>query len=170
VTWFVVGLLAGGLTSALVLWLASGLVAPVPAGWRYGIVLAAGLVAVLRDLGVVTLRLPQNARQIPQDVLRTGLVRGALQFGFELGTGVRTYVSASAPYVIALATLLAGQRWQVAVLVGLGFGGGRAASALARYASRGGDDWDARLASRLRPIVVAGSATVTVALGLLFLR
>lgn len=169
-TWFVVGLLAGGLTSALVLWLASGLVAPVAVGWRYGIVLAVGLVAVLRDLGVVTLRLPQNARQIPQDVLRTGLVRGALQFGFELGTGVRTYVSASAPYVIALAVLLAGQRWQVAVLAGLGFGGGRAVSALARYASRGGEDWDARLASRLRPIVVAGSAAVTVAFGLLFLR
>jgi hypothetical protein len=167
--WFVVGLLAGGLTSALVLWLASGLVAPVPAGWRYGIVLFAGVVAVLRDLGVVTLRLPQNARQIPQDVLRTGLVRGALQFGFELGTGVRTYVSASVPYVFALALLLTGQRWQVAVLAGLGFGAGRAASALARYASRGGEDWDARLAAWLRPIVVAGSTVLTVALGLLLL-
>jgi hypothetical protein len=71
--------------------------------------------------------------------------------------------------VVALATLLAGQRWQTAVLAGLGFGGGRAVSSLARYASRGGEDWDARLASRLRPIVVAGSATVTVAFGLLFL-
>jgi hypothetical protein len=163
------GLLAGGLASAMVLWLASGLAGPVPDRWRYSIVLLAGLVAVLRDLGVVPFRLPQNARQIPQDVLRGGLVRGALQFGFELGTGVRTYVSASAPYLLALALLVAGQRWQVAVLAGLGFGAGRAASALARYASQGGEEWDARLAVWLRPIVVGGSVVVTLAFGLLFL-
>lgn len=169
-TWFTVGLLVGGLTTATVLWLASGLTVPVPVGWRYGIVLAAGLVAVLRDLGVVTVRLPQNARQIPQDVLRAGLVRGAVQFGFELGTGARTYVSASTPYLLAVAVLLAGQRWQTAVLAGIGFGGGRAVSALARYASRGGADWDARLAVTLRPIVVAGSVAATLAFGLLFWR
>ncbi|MFD0428413.1 hypothetical protein ACFQ60_11025 [Streptomyces zhihengii] len=41
-------------------------------------------------------------------MLRRHLARGAMQFGFELGTGVRTYVSASAPYAIAVAVLLSG--------------------------------------------------------------
>ena len=169
-TWFTVGLLAGGLATATVLWLASGLTEPMPSEWRYAVVPLIGVLAVLRDLGVVPLRLPQNARQIPRDVLREGLVRGALRFGFELGTGVRTYVSASTPYLLALAVLLTGQRWQAAVLAGLGFGVGRAVSALARYASRAGEQWDARLAATLRPIVVAGSVVTTLAFGLLLLR
>lgn len=164
------GLLAGGLLSGLVLWVASGLAAPLPMGWRYLVILLVGVIAVLRDLGVVRLRLPQNARQIPQDVLRAGPIRGAVQFGMELGTGMRTYVSASTPYLLALAVLLAGQRWQAAVLAGLGFGVGRAASPLIRYLSGEGDGWDARLGVRLRLITVAGSVTATVAFGLLLVR
>lgn len=164
-----VGLLGGGLCSGVVLWLASGLTAPVPQSWRYGAVLAVAVLAVLRDLGVLPVRLPQNSRQVPQDVLRSGLVRGALQFGFELGTGVRTYVSASAPYLLAVAVLLAGQRPAAALLAGIGFGAGRAATPLLRYVSRAGEQWDHRMAGRLRAVTVAASVVSGIGLALLLL-
>ncbi|HEY0699714.1 MAG TPA: hypothetical protein VGD43_18105 [Micromonospora sp.] len=167
---FVTGLIAGGLLSGLVLGLLSGLSAPLPAPWRYAAMVALAVLGLLRELGLVPIRLPQNARQVPQDVLQRSLRRGALQFGFELGTGVRTYVSASAPYVLAAALLLGGQQLGVAALAGVGFGVGRAFTPLARRASGDGDRWDAGLRSRLRTITVAGGAVLVAAFGLLALR
>jgi len=169
---FVVGLVVGGLLSAVVLGLASGLFAPVPPVWRYGATVLAALLGLLRELGpagvpLAPIRLPQNTRQVPQDVLQRSLVRGALQFGFELGTGVRTYLSASAPYVLAVAVLLAGQRLHVAVLAGLGFGAGRAATPLLRRASGVAADWDTRLQARLRGITVLAGAAMLAAFAML---
>jgi transposase-like protein len=43
----------------------------------------------------------EAGRQVPQDVFARGLYRAALQFGFEMGTGVRTYVPATTPYLLA---------------------------------------------------------------------
>jgi hypothetical protein len=162
-------LIGGGLCSGVVLWLLSGLTQPIPQPWRYAAGFTVAVLAVLRDLGWVTIRLPQNARQVPQDVLRSHLVRGALQFGFELGTGVRTYVSAAAPYALAVALLLVGQRIEVAVLAGLGFGAGRAATPLLRYASAAGEHWDVRIRRRIRVVTVLCSATLAAGLGLLLL-
>jgi hypothetical protein len=165
---FVVGLLAGGLLSGLVLGLASGLFAPAPPAWRHGTVILVALLGLAREAGVAPIRLPQNTRQVPQDVLQRHLLRGAAQFGFELGTGVRTYVSASAPYVLAVAVLLAGQQLRLAILAGLGFGAGRATTPLVRYASGAGADWDLRLRARLRVITIGGSAALAAAFGVLF--
>src|SRR5918911_1406997 len=131
--------------------------------------MAAGLLGVLREAGVITIPLPQNGRQVPQEVLRHSPRRGALQFGFELGTGVRTYVSATAPYVLAVAVFLGGQRLQAAALAGIGFGAGRAATPLIRRASGAAEGWDADVRARLRIITVAGCAALAVAFGLLFL-
>jgi hypothetical protein len=164
---FVLGLFAGGLLSGLVLGLLSGLSAPLPAAWRYAAVVALAVLGLLRDVGVMHVRLPQNARQVPQEVLRRDLPRGALQFGFELGTGMRTYVSASAPYVLALAVFLGGQRLHVAALAGLGFGAGRALTPLIRRASGDVTGWDDALRVRLRIIAVSGCATTAAAFGLL---
>ncbi|MGX7825978.1 hypothetical protein ACTG9Q_12870 [Actinokineospora sp. 24-640] len=165
---FTAGLLAGGVLSAVVLWLLGGLVAPVPQAVRYGLIIAFAVLAVLRDAGLVRFPLPQNARQIPQDVLRRG-TRGALRFGFELGTGVRTYVSATSPYVLAAALLLAGPGIAAAVLAGIGFGGGRALTPLVRYASGRQEDWDRALRSRLRAITVGGALAVAACLALFLL-
>jgi hypothetical protein len=163
----VLGLLGGGLLSALALGLVSGIFAPVPAAWRHAAIVAVALLGLLREVGVVPIRLPQNTRQVPQDVLRS-LVRGALQFGFELGTGVRTYVSATAPYVLAVAVLLGGQRLPVAILAGLGFGAGRAATPLLRLASGAAADWDRRLGTRLRVITVAAGVGLLATFAVLF--
>ncbi|MGW1542018.1 hypothetical protein ACWCPM_17600 [Streptomyces sp. NPDC002309] len=157
---FTLGLLAGGVLTAGVLWLLSGLFTPLPAGVRQGLILAAASAAALRDAGRLTLRLPQNARQIPQDVLRRHLARGALQFGFELGTGVRTYVSASAPYAIAVAVLLSGGSSAPALAAGLGFGAGRALTPALRRLSGDGENWDDRLARRLTGMTVLSSALI----------
>jgi hypothetical protein len=166
---FVVGLLAGGLLSGLVLGLFSGLAQPLPAAWRYLAIVALALLGMLRDIGIVRIPVPQNARQVPQEVMRHHLRRGALQFGFELGTGVRTYVSASAPYVLALAVFLGGQHLWVAALTGVGFGAGRAVTPLIRLASGAIEGWDADLRIWLRAIAVLTCAAAAVSFGLLFL-
>jgi hypothetical protein len=150
--------------------LLSGLSAPLPVSSRYAAIAAVAVFGVLRETGVVTIPLPQNARQVPQDVLRHSPLRGALRFGFELGTGVRTYVSATAPYVLAVAVLLGGQRAQVAALAGVGFGAGRAATPLVRRASGAVERWDAGLRTRLPIITVTGSVALAAAFGLLLLH
>jgi hypothetical protein len=164
----VAGLLCGGLLSAVALYLLSGLFAPLPAAWRRGTVVLVALLGLLRELGVVPVRLPQNTRQVPQQVLQRNPVRGALQFGFELGTGVRTYLSASAPYVLAAAILLAAQPLHVAALAGLGFGSGRATTTLLFTASRSGSEWTARLQSRISVITATGCAAILAAFAVLF--
>jgi hypothetical protein len=163
---FSAGLVAGGVLTATALWLLSGLARPVPVALRYGVLVTVAALAVLRDAGLVRLPLPQSSRQIPREVLATGRPgRGALQFGFELGTGVRTYLSASAPYVVAAALLLAGPGPVAAVLAGAGFGAGRAATPLARHAAGAGagQRWGRRLQAVLPVIVI----TADLALALL---
>lgn len=153
------------------LWLASGLAQPLPAPARTALVLLAALLALGRDAKLLSIPLPQNARQVPQSVLQRGLVRGGLQFGFELGTGMRTYVSATAPYVVAIALLLTGPDLPEALAAGIGFGSGRALTALVRYESRlPFEAWNRHLEARLSAITLGASTTGLVVLALLRLR
>ncbi|MBW8482178.1 hypothetical protein [Actinomadura parmotrematis] len=166
---FTLGLLFGGTLSATVLWLLSGLAEPLPSGARAWLVVAVAVLGALREFGLVRLPLPQNARQIPQEVLQTRLRRGTLQFGFELGTGVRTYVSASTPYVLALGLLLSHQGPLPSLLAGLAFGAGRALSAALTLWSRD-PDRDAAIAARLPWITRLTALTLPTALALLALH
>lgn len=100
------GAWCGALCTLFALWLLSGLFAPIATPVRAGLLLVVGLAAVARDLEWISVQLPQAARQIPREVLQDGPVRGAWQFGFELGTCVRTFMTGSAPYVVAAAILL----------------------------------------------------------------
>jgi hypothetical protein len=166
---FSLGLLLGGTLTAGVLWLLSGLTAPLPHAVRVGAILAVAVAGVARDVGLLRLPLPQNARQIPREVLQGHIRRGSLRFGFELGTGVRTYVTAGAPYVVALALLLAHEGPLATVLAGTGFGAGRAVTATLRYASRY-DEWDDRRVLRLPLLTSAAGVAVLIALTILCLR
>ncbi|MDT0377570.1 hypothetical protein RM572_02120 [Streptomyces sp. DSM 42041] len=148
--------------SATVLWLASGLLSPAPEVVRHVAAVLCALLCVLRDTGAVRLPLPQNARQIPQEVLQRHLLRGTLQFGFELGTGVRTYVTASAPYALAAGLLLWGGLG-TALLAGAGFAAGRALTPVLRLLSGDVTDWDVRLEDRRRALKVTTSVTVLLA-------
>ena len=51
-------------------------------------------------------RLPQSRRQVGLGVVRSDDVDGPMQFGFELGTGVRTYATTVGSYVLLAAGLL----------------------------------------------------------------
>jgi hypothetical protein len=159
---FSVGLAAGGGTTATVLWLLSGLARPVPAA--AGAVAALGFAAlgVLRETGLVRLWLPQTTRQIPADVLQTRVLSGSLRFGFELGTGVRTFLPSCAPHVIALGLLVTHPPIAVFLAAGIGFGAGRAATAALSYAARD-PLWERRLTARLSWIKTGAAVTVLAA-------
>ncbi|MEO3827090.1 hypothetical protein [Actinomadura sp. B10D3] len=165
---FTLGLMLGGTLSATVIWLLSGLSAPLPPSARTAAVLAVAAVGVARELGLIRIPLPQNARQIPQEVLQTHLRRGTLQFGFELGTGVRTYVSATAPHVLALALLLVHESLPVTLLTGTAFGLGRALSALLTYLARD-EHRDATVAARLPRMKTTTAVVSLIALALLLM-
>ena len=149
------------------LFVLSGLATPVPAPVRHGLVVALAAVGVLRDAGVVSFPLPQNARQVPQEVLTGQVARGSLQFGFEMGTGVRTYVSSTVPYVLVAALLLTAPGIATALAAGVGFGAGRALMPVSRYLSRDGELWDAELHAHLRAIKLTAGVAVAAALALL---
>lgn len=142
-------LILGGTLSAAVIWLTSGLGRGLPPAWRIGLLSAVTILAVLREFHVLNIGLPQNSRQIPQEVLAKGPLLGPFQFGFELGTGMRTFVSSSLPYVLAGVVWLYATDYVTAFLVGASFGLGRAAMPAARYWSGSGESWDQRLDSHM---------------------
>jgi hypothetical protein len=132
VTAFAFGSLLGG---ALVGALAGGMGAlagaELPGGRIAAIGLAgAALLAVALDLGIAGLRLPTSGRQVNENWLGTyrGWVYG-LGFGFQLGLGLATVVSASAVYLAIGAAALTGSV-AAGTTVGLAFGAGRAAQPL----------------------------------------
>lgn len=159
------GAILGALTTALLAVLFSGLASPVPAVWATGVVAGFAVAAILRDLGVVSFWLPQNERQVPQEVFAFGRSRGAFQFGYEMGTGVRTYVTSTAPFVVLVGVVLLADGGLIALAAGFGFGLGRAVMPLARYLSEHRHAWDDRLKSQL-PWIVPGS-TLVCAIGVL---
>jgi hypothetical protein len=166
VSLFAVGLIAGGLTTASTLWLLSGLASGIPEGWRIGGTSMIAVCAVLRDLQVLTFPLPENARLVPRLVFNKGERRGALQFGFEMGTGVRTFVSATAPYVLAFGILAGSADPVAAFAAGIGFGLGRWMMLLARLWSGGARAWDRRLNSCvgwLAPVMTALCGALVIA-------
>lgn len=127
VTAFLAGTTGGALLTAALAWIVSGLGSLVHPEARIAALTAGALVAGMARVGPLAYRipLPENRRQIPIEVFNGGLARGALRFGFELGTGARTYVPAPAPYVLLLVLLLAWLPLGLAILVALGFGLGR---------------------------------------------
>lgn len=167
---FAIGLVLGGLASSVTLWLLSQLLSGIPLDWRVGAVVSVVLGAVARDLGLISLRLPEHRRQIPEAVFDRGILTASLQFGFELGTGVRTYLSASAPYVLAAAVFLISDSFVTAVAVGIGFGLGRALMPVLRALSEEGDSWDGLLARRLpilTPVTTGATGMAALAISII---
>jgi hypothetical protein len=119
--------------------------------------------AVLYEAGVVAVHLPENRRLVPEYVFAKGRTLGALQFGFELGTGVRTYVPAVAPYVLAVALVLVSSDVTEPVAAAFGFAAGRAIVPWAWLATT--PAWQAGFAERAS--IVRWLALVVVAFGVL---
>lgn len=130
---FSAGLLLGGAVVALVAALIGALALQswMPRPVAAAVLAVALLVAFARDLGWIPIPLPQNARQVPEMVAGSGPRLGALQFGFEMGTGMRTFMTSALPHVVLLAIMVLADPWQ-ALVAGLGFGLGRSLVPLAR--------------------------------------
>ncbi|MDO5628430.1 MAG: hypothetical protein Q4G43_08930 [Mobilicoccus sp.] len=123
---FGLGLVAGGVVSAFALLIVGSLLRLLAPSVVWLVVAAFWFVVLaVRETGLIWFRLPQNARLVPESVFRHGRFFGPFQFGLEMGTGVRTYVTSGLPYALIVAVaLLAGPAGAVAA--GIGFGLGRA--------------------------------------------
>jgi len=139
---FCAGLVCGGALSALVLTVAGSLLrAPLPALVCWAAVAAALGAVLLRETGLWSFRLPENRRLVPDTVFRLGRHLGPLQFGFEMGTGARTYLPSGLPYVAAIAVALTASL-PAALCAGAGFGLGRALMTTANLRYDGESGWD----------------------------
>ena len=97
----------------------------------------------LRECGVLSFRLPESRRLVPETVFRLGPVWGPLQFGVEMGSGARTYVTSGLPYILACGVLLLASP-VAALAAALGFAFGRAAMTVASVASGDTGRWSDR--------------------------
>jgi hypothetical protein len=119
------------------------------------------------ECGLHRVVLPHRRTQVPSTVIGAGSDAGALQFGFEMGSGVRTHMPSNLPYLPLLAVLLLGS-WAAAVAAGLGFGLGRAAMALGRHHSRDTTWWDRQWKHHEQPLrIILALAAVVVAVTIL---
>jgi hypothetical protein len=119
------GLLAGAAVTAMLLWLIGVPVRIVPTPASLALLIVACSIAALRDAEVVRFQLPQNGRLVPREVFQLPEPVAALQFGLEMGTGCRTFVTASAPYLLVLFLLFGLASISDAVAIAVGFAAGR---------------------------------------------
>ncbi|GAB3891587.1 hypothetical protein GCM10029964_065000 [Kibdelosporangium lantanae] len=157
-------MLAGGAVSATVLVTVGSLLrVPIPPLARWLVVGAVLVAVLLRQAGVLSFVLPENRRLVPETVFRLGRVLGPLQFGLEMGTGVRTYLPSGLPYVGAAAVLMTAS-WPLALCAGLGFGLGRAlmTAASLRYNA---ESWYQAWRDHARTLAMVTSAAFVVSLG-----
>jgi hypothetical protein len=123
-TWFIVGSGAGGATLGAALALAAlGVGALHPAPTALGIAaLVAALVAGGSDAGVTGRRLPIHRRQVNErwlDQYRSWVYGGG--FGWQIGTGLATYITTAAVYLMAVLAVLTASP-VAAMAIGTGFG------------------------------------------------
>lgn len=161
--WFVVGALAGGAMSGTVIGVGAMLAPPPPRWLTLTVIGAVAFAVVLRDLRIIDVPLPQNRRQVRQSVLSMEPASGALMFGFEMGTGARTYMTGAAPYIAVVAVLAAGGSDPLpGLLAGIGFGLGRGLVPLASSLHHDEDAWERWTRTyAMRAVPVTSAVTTT---------
>lgn len=146
----------------LLLGVAGALVAAIlPQALAVGVWLLAAAVISAAELMGKRLPLPQNARAVPQQIITSGEYSGPLQFGFEMGTGVRTFMPSGVPHIVAIGLVLTGSPL-VGLVAGIGFGLGRLAMTVARGASPDPRGWDAQLFRTRRGLSAVTAVTALV--------
>lgn len=166
--WFIVGGTAGGATLGVaVAALALGVDALSLTGREVSAVaLAAGIVTLASDVGVGGFRVPVHHRQVNEhwlDQFRPW-VYGA-GFGWQIGTGLATYIVTAAVYLMMLLAALIGNAW-LAIGLGALFGLLRGLSVcLGRHISssetlRTFHQWFDDLGPKVRRATVAAEAIV----------
>lgn len=122
--WFVAGATAGGASLGLVLAASAMLVSEIrpSAAAAAAVALVASLVAAASDAGVAGFHLPYHRRQVNErwlDQFRPSVY--GIGFGWQIGTGLATYITTAAVYLMMVLGALTG-RPLVALAVGTGFG------------------------------------------------
>ena len=145
------GLLFGAWTTSLCLVAVSAFAVELPSTIRYGLTAVACFVLIGGELFGRSLPLPQNHRQIPRHIATQDYRYGPLKFGFEMGTGVRTYLPSSVPHSAAVCLALLGSGdVTAAACLGAGFAAGRALLAHALVRQDASVAWWAALTTRAR--------------------
>ncbi len=122
---FIAGLFVAAIATALGFVVVGSLIrSPIPPIVASIIVAGVALVLLLREFGVISFPLVQNARLVPQFVTRIPFW-GSVQFGMEMGTGMRTYSPTGLPHIMAIAIVFLAS-WPEALAAGAGFALGRA--------------------------------------------
>jgi hypothetical protein len=151
VRFFGAGLLLGAVLVAFVAAVVGALPqALLPAPARWAVFGAVAVAVLLREVGMLRFTVPENARLVPEDVqhLREW---GALQFGFEMGTGMRTYSPSALPHLALVAVVLV-VPFPAAFALAAGFAAGRLAMPLLSNAWSDDGDWT-RVWARAEPVV-----------------
>jgi hypothetical protein len=144
-----VGAVVGGLVQGLI---------PLPV--RLGGLALLAAAVLLRELGLIRLPVPENARLVPEHVLHRGRALGGLQFGFEMGTGMRTYSPSALPHLVLAAVVLA-LPWQGALAAGAGFALARWIMAAASIGHSDDGSWS-ELWKRNGRLLAAGTAIAAI--------
>lgn len=153
------GLAIGASSVGLMLGFASAVLLQIGLAWplRLGVV-AALMLALADGLGVFPVRYPQASRLVPSSTVRASNRHGMLRFGFEMGTGARTYSPTMLPHLTAVSVLALsgglGHAWAAA----LGFAFGRVLVPVIRIACRDPARFDALAVQKAH--VLKRSATV----------
>ncbi|PZG55519.1 hypothetical protein C1I98_03190 [Spongiactinospora gelatinilytica] len=137
-----------------------------PGPLRPALLAPAAAAVLLREAGVLRFAVPENRRLVPEHVVLRGPVAGALQFGFEMGTGMRTYSPSALPHLLLAALLLAVPP-AGALAAATGFAAARWAAAAATVAHDGstrGGSWDARWRTAHRPLALATALATVISL------
>lgn len=153
---FLAGCTVGGVGTATVLGVLSGLLSPVPFAVRAGLLGVLVVTFVGLDLTQPVLRLPQRSELIPREVFARGLARGGFRFGVEYGCGFRTLVPSAASYLAAAFLLLTNPPLAWAALLGAVFGASRTVAVL-QYILVGRPGWQRFLSAHTRVLERAGS-------------
>jgi hypothetical protein len=165
--WFIAGLLIGGVvTASVAVLLASIVLRPWAPSWLLALLVGSSVTAALAyELGL-RVPLPQNNRQVPEHIEQRGPRLGPFQFGVEMGTGLRTFMTSPVPHV-ALVALASWAIFPHALAVGAGFGVGRSLMSISRRVAPTPADWDGALRRlekgvRVLMLAVATACVVTI--------
>ncbi|MGH3862492.1 MAG: hypothetical protein ACRDSQ_23400 [Actinokineospora sp.] len=126
------------------------------------------LLVLAREAGLVTLPVPENRRLVPEDVQHKGRVLGPLQFGFEMGTGMRTYSPSAVPHLVLIASVLVVPFTGV-IAMAVGWGLARWIMAAASIVHDDDGEWSLlwQRYARLLAVATTAGAITALALGLL---
>lgn len=141
---FALGAAGGGTATSLIVFALLAAVPPVPFGWRLPLFAAILVVSMAVDLGRVPVPLPGARRQVPSSVLRWGL-SGTAIFGFEMGSGVRTYNTSAMPLSMVILLLTFRPAMSTFLACGFLFGLARGLVPVSRLLARHRKDWGNRM-------------------------